>query len=101
MLKYEAPFEYYLIMDSKDVKNFYYEPPADYIEMVAFASKNPVFSKPKFKKYLDEYKTDGLKCGRPKLLTKSRERFYNSMMDSMLFQESKDMIPELKIMGKI
>lgn len=101
MLKYEAPFEYYLLMGDKEHYKRHYAPDHKEIYTLAKSSKNPVFLKPKFEKYLEEYKEFGLYCGRGKYLTRSRVKFYNGMRSKRLYEASKSIIPQLKVEGKI
>ena len=56
-LKYEAPLEYELLINSMGAGK---APSADMIEMVGYASINPLFKKPKFRRALIEYRKKGL-----------------------------------------
>jgi hypothetical protein len=55
LLKYEAPLEFKLIVDSAGL-----EPSADFIEAVSYASTNPLFRKTKFRRCLIDYRKHGL-----------------------------------------
>lgn len=101
MLKYEAPFEYYLIMGNKEHYKRHYAPDHKEILVLAKASKNPVFLKDKFNRYLEEYKEYGLYCGRGKYLTRGRVKYYNSMRYKRLYDASKKILPKLKVEGKL
>lgn len=89
MLKYEAPFEYYIIMDDKGASNIFYEPPIEDIKSIARLSPNPVFLKPKFQRFLKEYEQKGIYCGRPKLMTPKRRDFYKNMWYRQVYEASK------------
>lgn len=75
MLKYEAPAAYAVIMRMTP-KSLFPEPPIRVIELVCNASPDASLSKPKFQRYLDLYKRDGIYCGRAKRMTPEREQFY-------------------------
>ena len=77
-LKYETPMEYWLIMKSipmgeKGV------PPAELIEFVGNASLDTSFRKPKFKRYLEEYKEKGVCISYSIQMTQRKARYYEKM----------------------
>lgn len=80
-LKYEAPIEYELIMESTP-KSANPEPNIKMIEVVAASSHNPVFRKPKFFRYLEEYRVNKLCEPTPKRLTPKREEYYARMLEN-------------------
>lgn len=90
MLKYEAPFEYYILMDGKDSENIFYAPTVDDVINVAKLSPNPVFLKPKFMRYLKEYSVKGIYCGRAKLMTPERREYYRNMWQKNIYELAKD-----------
>lgn len=96
MMKYETPLEYNILMKKADVSNYFYEPPIAQIKLLASASEDPSFKKPKFKKYLEEYEKDGLCCGRPKILTEKRRIYYNDMFEKKMAERKKKYIPQAK-----
>ncbi len=72
-LKHEAPVEYGLIID---VCGSQTPPSADFIETIGYASLNPLFRKPKFRKALIEYRKYGLYSGPPKKSKAEIELYY-------------------------
>ena len=56
-LQYEAPIEYKLI---KSALGEHQTPSADFIEALSYASINPLFRKPKFRRALMEYREHGV-----------------------------------------
>lgn len=72
-LKHEAPVEYDLIIDVCGMKT---PPSADFIETIGYASLNPLFRKPKFRKALIEYRKNGLYSGPPKKSNAEVELYY-------------------------
>lgn len=78
MLKYETPLEYNIIIQSTP-KTAFMKPDVEIIEAVCTASDDESFDKPKFKKYLEEYREHGIHCDRPKILTPDREIYYNKL----------------------
>lgn len=58
-LQMEAPLEYRILIDAMGAGK---PPTADMIEMVGYASSNPLFKKVKFRKALIEYRKSGLFC---------------------------------------
>lgn len=77
-LKYEAPAAYELIMKMTQKRQFP-EPTMRTIEMVCRANKDTALKKPKFERYLEEYRQKGIYCGRPKVLTEERKRYYDAL----------------------
>lgn len=84
MLKYETPLEYSLIMGAAQSKNPFPAPEIELIEAVCNASDDISFSKSKFKKYLEEYRKNGIHCDRPKLITKRLEHYYSEVRRNKL-----------------
>lgn len=78
MLKYEVPAAYAVIMRMTP-QGMFPEPTVRTIEIVCNASPDPSLSKPKFQRYLDLYKRDGICCGRAKRMTPQREEFYKKV----------------------
>ena len=75
MLRYETPALYDLIFTLTPKKRKI-APPVELISLVCSASGDPAFDKPRFSRYLDEYKQKGLRCGRGKPITPEREAYY-------------------------
>lgn len=78
MLRYEMPVVYYLLRRLCAAQQPF-EPDWRVIESVAKASKDPSFKKAKFRRYLDEYRRDGLCCRRGKRLTPGRKAYYEGI----------------------
>jgi hypothetical protein len=72
-LKREAPVEYRLIMNSI---NFQAAPSAALIEEIGYASDNPLFKKPKFRRSLISYRKKGLDSKISRKPTVQTELFY-------------------------
>lgn len=75
-LKHEAPLEYSLIVG---VNSRAIAPSADLIEAIGYASINPLFKKPKFRKALIDYRRNGLHTGQPKKSNAKLEMFYTKI----------------------
>lgn len=75
-LKHEAPLEYGLIMEAGGGVG---APSADLIEAIGYASINPLFKKPKFRRALIDYRKNGLHTGQPKKSNAKLELFYSQM----------------------
>lgn len=75
-LKNEAPIEYGLIMD---VTGKIATPSADLIEAIGYASLNPLFKKPKFRRALIEYRKTGLYPGTPKTNCRDPETYFRRL----------------------
>ena len=88
MLKYESPAAYAVIMRMTP-KSLFPEPSIRVIELVCNASPDASLSKPKFQRYLDLYKRDGIYCGRAKRLTPEREQFYQGVSKRKLDKYAK------------
>lgn len=83
MLKHEIPALYEVIMRmSKDVP--YPEPKIHLIEIACNASDDPSLKKPKFHRYLERYRKEGIYCKRPKVLTAERAEFYEKLYQKKL-----------------
>lgn len=80
-LKYETPMEYQLIMQSIPMGENGV-PPVELIEFVGKASLDPSFSKPKFKRYLEEYREQGVCIPYTIKLTARKMNYYNKIMKS-------------------
>lgn len=78
MLRYEVPHVYEIIMRMTP-GGVFPEPRIQTIEIVCRASKDPSLRKPKFFRYLELYRKDGIYCRRPRVMTPQRARFYESM----------------------
>ena len=74
----EAPLEYGLIMQSWD--NSSTPPSADFIEAVSYASTNPLFRKPKFRRALIAYREFGLYCGAPRKQNVKISKYYKRLI---------------------
>lgn len=85
MLKYEVPAVYEIIMRMTP-KATYPEPRMRTIEVVCRASDDSALKKPKFFRYLEEYRKKGICCNRPKRLTAERAIFYTAMREKKLNQ---------------
>lgn len=83
MLKHELPALYEVIMRmTPDVP--YPEPKIHLIEIVCNASDDPSLKKPKFGRYLERYRKEGIYCKRPVLLTPQRAEFYEKLYQKKL-----------------
>lgn len=82
-LKYEAPLEYSLIMDANGTSS---APSADLIEAISYASLNPLFKKPKFRRSLIEYRTTGLYPGKPMKSSVNVEKYYIKIRKARLIK---------------
>ena len=83
LLKYEAPIEYELIMQSTP-NSVFPEPKIKVIEAITLASPNPIFQKNKFFRYLDEYRENKLCCDRAKVLTPKRKAYYDKIQENQI-----------------
>lgn len=83
MLKHETPLEYDLIIQSTK-KTSFTKPDILIIEAICEASDDKSFQKPKFKRYLEEYREHGIHCDRPKKLTPEREMYYKKLRASKI-----------------
>lgn len=72
MLRYEMPVVYHLLRRLCATQQPF-EPDWQVIRSVAEASKDPSCGKAKFRRYLDEYRRDGVYCRRGKRLTPERK----------------------------
>lgn len=75
LLQHEAPLEYELIIN---VSGTICAPSADLIESIGYASINPLFKKPKFRRALIEYRKHGLYVT-PRKCRPETELFYIRM----------------------
>ncbi|MDR1090624.1 MAG: hypothetical protein LBL79_06065 [Prevotella sp.] len=75
-LKHEAPLEYQFILDAAGASVV---PSADLIEAIGYASANPLFKKPKFRRSLMKYRKEGLYCGRVAKSNANIELYYIRM----------------------
>lgn len=77
MLRYEMPVVYHLLRRLCATQQPF-EPDWQVIRSVAEASKDPSCGKAKFRRYLDEYRRDGVYCRRGKRLTPERKAYYEA-----------------------
>lgn len=70
MLRYEMPVVYHLLRRLCATQQPF---------AVAEASKDPSCGKAKFRRYLDEYRRDGVYCRRGKRLTPERKAYYEGI----------------------
>ncbi|WP_289764445.1 hypothetical protein [uncultured Duncaniella sp.] len=78
MLRYEMPVVYYLLRQlCFGMQPF--EPDWRVVDSVARASNDPSYRKPKFRRYLEEYRRDGLCCRRGKRITPERKDYYEGI----------------------
>lgn len=89
-LKYEAPIEYELIMQSTPQSAFP-EPKINVIEAIAISSHNPVFEKGKYYRYLEEYRINKCSALRPKILTEKRKAYYERILNNQIERYIEDM----------
>ncbi|NDV63932.1 hypothetical protein D0T60_01540 [Bacteroides sp. 224] len=73
--------EYKLIIDANGAS---FAPSADLIEAIGYASNNPLFQKPKFRRCLIKYRKYGLYAGRPVKTNASIELYYIKMRKRMV-----------------
>lgn len=78
MLRYEMPVVYHLLRRLCATQQPF-EPDWQVIRSVAEASKDPSCGKAKFRRYLDEYRRDGVYCRRGKRLTPERKAYYEGI----------------------
>lgn len=83
LLKYEAPAVYRIIRNLTP-RAVFPEPKVDLIERVCRASGDPSLRKPKFYRYLEEYRDMGIYCRRPKRLTPERKLYYERLRKKKL-----------------
>lgn len=83
LLKYEAPVVYSIILNLTP-QSVFPEPKVELIEQVCQASGDPSLRKPKFYRYLEEYRYLGIYCRRPKRLTPERKAYYEKIRKKKL-----------------
>ena len=83
MLKYEAPAVFSIILNLTP-RAVFPEPKVELIEQVCRASGDPSLRKPKFFRYLEEYRDMGIYCRRPKRLTPERTLYYERLRKKKL-----------------
>ncbi|MCM0239333.1 MULTISPECIES: hypothetical protein [Bacteroidales] len=83
MLKYEAPAVFSIILNLTP-RAVFPEPKVELIEQVCRASGDPSLRKPKFFRYLEEYRDMGIYCRRPKRLTPERALYYERLRKKKL-----------------
>lgn len=71
-IQHEAPLEYNIIMEVSGGR----EPNPDMIEGISYASLNPFFKKPKFRRALIEYRKNGCHTNFPKKADAKIEMLY-------------------------
>lgn len=75
MLFYEVPAVYKVIMQLTR-SSYYPEPKVALIEIICSVSDDSSLKKPKFQRYLQEYKEKGLYCGRAMKINPKQESYY-------------------------
>lgn len=83
VIKYEAPTEYDIIMSSCK-KGAFPEPDVEVIEIVANASIDPLFKKPRFWRYFDLYKKEGCFAPRAMKLTPFLKQKYERVVENKI-----------------
>ena len=83
VIKYEAPIEYDIIMSSCTTGAFP-EPDVGVIEIVANASIDPLFKKPRFWRYFEVYKRDGCFAPRAMKLTPFLKQKYDRVVENKI-----------------
>lgn len=83
LLKYEAPAVFSIILNLTP-RAVFPEPKVELIEQVCRASGDPSLRKPKFFRYLEEYRDMGIYCRRPKRLTPERTLYYERLRKKKL-----------------
>lgn len=78
MLRYEVPLVYHLLYILAP-RHTRFEPEWEVVKAVCDASDDPSLRKPKFYRYLEEYRQHGVCCRRAKRLTPSRLAYYESV----------------------
>lgn len=68
------PLLYYIICPNKKT-----EPDVSLIELIIGQSSNPSFKSKRYRKYLDDYKENGLRVSRKKPITKEVADYYNDL----------------------
>ncbi len=94
LLKYEAPAVFDIIMNMTP-KSPFSEPDVAMIEQVCRASGDPSLRKPKFFRYMEEYRNMGIYCRRPKRFTPERKNYYERVRKKKMerfIRENKGMI---------
>lgn len=74
-LKYECPALYEVLLRLA-LHGEFAEPKIQLIEIVCRNSNDSSLKKPKFERYLEEYRKKGVYCTRPKQMTPQRESYY-------------------------
>ena len=74
-LKYECPALYEVLLKLA-LHGDCAEPKIQLIEIVCRCSNDSSLKKPKFERYLEEYRIKGIYCARPKKMTPQRESYY-------------------------
>lgn len=82
-LKYEVPLVYEIIM-SMTPQSPFLEPPYLLVQKICEASDDSSLRKPKFARYLQEYKQHGLFCHQGVKLTPVKEAYYKGIRDKKL-----------------
>lgn len=78
MLRYEMPVVYHLLKQLCAAQEPF-EPDWRVVESVARLSNDASYCKPKFRRYLEKYRCEGLYCRRGKRLTPERKAYYASI----------------------
>ena len=78
MLKHECPAIYEVITRMITYYNFV-NPTVEFIEIICRNSNDCSLKKAKFKRYLQEYKENGIYCHRAKKMTPKREIYYEKI----------------------
>lgn len=78
MLRYEMPVVYHLLKHLYATQSRF-EPDWRVIDTVAGASKDVSYKKAKFKRYLEEYRENGVFCRRGKTITPGRKAYYEGV----------------------
>lgn len=89
LLRYETPVVYDVLMMVCPARQRE-EPPPQIVEIVCAASGEAAFRKPKFLRYLELYRREGVCCRRGKRMTPERERYYEALrrtrLDNYIFR---------------
>lgn len=78
MLRYEVPIIYH-VLRMLAPRQVIFEPPYQVVKAVCDASPDPSLLKPKFRRYLEHYRSHGLYCRRAKRLTPARRAYYEAL----------------------
>ena len=102
-LKYEVPVVYG-ILENLTPPGPFFEPPYLLVKKVCEASSDTSLKKPKFMRYLQEYKRTGLFCHKPIKITPVKEAYYKGIRDKKMhrfIQQNRSRIAHMRLNSSI